>query len=167
MGLLARQATVSEFHPKQAPVKNFKYPFYGAPAGEVAGFFRKGAYGLFASVQNPIGRHTLSNDTTPALVATVPHTAGTGLTATAPAFDIKPGYACGNEGGKYKFIGNVTSLQACEAACTAEPICVQFEHRSDTNPGNHWCALYNTTSTPIPNAKFDTGCRGTCTTRPG
>ena len=90
---------------------------------------------------------------------------GTGLTATAPAFEIKPGYAMGRNSGKYKFIGNFTSRQACEAACTAEPICVQFEHRSDTNLGNHWCALYNTTSIPIPNADYDIGCRGTCTTR--
>ena len=119
--------------------------------------------GTLIFLQSPFGLHTSSNSTFPSLAASSSPAVGA---APAPAFEVKSGYACGlSNAHKFKFIAKVASLAACTAACAQEPNCLEFEHRG-ASPGA-WCALYNATNPPIPNAKFDCGCRGSCSARPG
>ena len=88
------------------------------------------------------------------------------LVASAEAsWDVHPGHVCGGIT-NYEFIGHVPTVEACQANCSADPRCVEFEYASGNDEGKRWCDLYNTTGPPRPNPKYTCGCRGTCPSVP-
>lgn len=90
-------------------------------------------------------------------------TPGNEDSAAHVAWDVRSRYACDNKHQKYKFLSGVADVAACKEACAELPSCVEFEWKLDAP---HWCALYNISSFPHPNPKYDCGCRGTCQSSP-
>eukprot|EP01043_Picozoa_sp_COSAG02_P005470 COSAG02_NODE_148_length_33809_cov_158.369594_14_plen_434_part_00 len=153
------------FHPKDEEALGATVT--GVPPGElqpayIAAFFRKDSAGLFCSIMNPFGVYLAPN-----MSGAVND--GAAATTTDITWGKAMAHACSNNNNKIKFFSDVTSFAACQAACAAEVTCVEFEWKNHHDPKakTHWCALYNTTTVPIPNPGYDCGCRGVCSARPG
>lgn len=128
----------------------------------IAGFWRRNMTrdGLFASVCNPYGVY--DNATAQVTQLSAPTLAWEGDT-----FEVKPGHVC--SGKNYEFIGGVPTVEACQAKCTADHNCAEFEYAAKNPDGKRWCDLFNASSItrePRPNPKFTCGCRGSCPTAP-
>ena len=126
----------------------------------IAGFWRRDVTrdGLFVSVCNPFGVYDNATASGPQLFAP---------TAEADHFEVQQGHAC--RGDHYKFIGGVPTVEACQADCSADPNCSEFEYASENPDGKRWCDLFNASSvsgSPMTNSKFTCGCRGSCPTSP-
>lgn len=147
-----------------------RYSLFGAPAIEIASFFRSGDVGLFASVTNPIGRHTSCNNTAPrrpSIITALPSAPSADRRSATTSFDVKSGFACdANSANKFSFLQNMPSVKECTSACDNETACVEFEYCAGCPDGRRWCALYNASFEPHPNPKFDCGCRGACGVSP-
>ena len=87
---------------------------------------------------------------------------------SATAFDEHLLASCHNtNANKYNFLHNATSLQSCEAACSADDACLQIEFQ---HVSPKWCALYNVSTAPgraAPGTKYDCACKGDCPSTPG
>jgi hypothetical protein len=98
-------------------------------------------------------------------------------------WDVHENHACGVGSKKIAFNPNVPTLTACQAWCSSQPACTEFEWKNnavaDAQDGqnlssstpfaqNHWCALFNDSgaTAPLPNPAYDCGCRNKCAASP-
>jgi hypothetical protein len=171
-GRLAVEPTKNDFHPSNATNRQkITFPGYGIYAQYIGGFYRRGASGdgLFVTLTNPFGEYfDPANQTLYNKVEMAQDTAQDVDADNLIAWDVHTGFACDADNThKFDFLGGNHSVAECETECAKYPQCTMFELNSNPAAKSHWCALYNASSLPRPNAKFTCACRDKCPTAPG